>query len=38
LSEKLMLSKEAISEFLDHFMSCLPTFIREKLALCSCES
>lgn len=38
LCEKLMLSREVISEFLDYFMSCLPTFIREKLALCSCES
>ncbi|RKL63967.1 hypothetical protein DXT63_02795, partial [Thermoanaerobacteraceae bacterium SP2] len=38
LREKLVLSKEAISEFLDYFMSCLPTFLKEKLALCSCES
>jgi len=38
LCEKLMLSREVISEFLDYFMSCLPTFIRDKLALCSCES
>jgi len=28
----------AISEFLDYFMSCLPTFLKEKLSLCFCES
>ncbi|MDI3535493.1 MAG: hypothetical protein PWQ82_1858, partial [Thermosediminibacterales bacterium] len=38
LQEKLMLSKKTISEFLNYFMACLPTFLKEKLALCSCES
>lgn len=38
LQEKLFLSKEQVSELIDYFMSCLPTYIKEKLMLCSCES
>jgi hypothetical protein len=38
LQEKLYLSKEQVSELIDYFMSCLPTYIKEKLMLCSCDS
>lgn len=38
LYDKLMLSKEQISEFLDYFIASLPAFIKEKLVLLSCES
>ena len=38
MQEKLFLSKQQISEFIEYFMSSLPTYIKEKLMLCSCES
>jgi hypothetical protein len=38
LQEKLFLTKEAISEFLDYFVSSLPDYIKVKLTISSCES
>jgi hypothetical protein len=38
LQQKLMLSKEQISEFIDYFINALPIFLKEKLSLLSCES
>jgi hypothetical protein len=38
LYDKLMLSKEQISQFLDYFIAALPAFIKEKLVLLFCES
>lgn len=38
LYEKLSLSKTQINEFLDYFISTLPSFIKEKLAFLVCES
>ena len=38
MQEKLFLSKQQISEFIEYFMSSLPTYIKEKLMLCSYES
>lgn len=38
LQEKLFLTKETISEFLDYFVSTLPDYIKVKLSVASCES
>lgn len=38
LQEKLFLTKETISEFLDYFVSSLPDYIKAKLSVASCES
>jgi hypothetical protein len=38
LNEKIMLSKEIISSIIDSFIEALPSYIKEKLSLLSCES
>lgn len=38
LQEKLFLTKETITEFLDYFVSALPEYIKAKLSVTSCES
>jgi hypothetical protein len=38
LQQKLMISKEQISEFIDYFINALPVFLKEKLSLLFCES
>ena len=38
LQEKQSLTKEAINEFLDYFVSTVPDYIKGKLLVSSCES
>ena len=38
LQEKLFLTKEAMDEFLDYFISALPDFIKARVSISSCES